>query len=359
MVSSQCSHVLVIGSPYAHHNREIFLQKFTHILSKIVKSVHVIGANEPADFPNVSWTKIEIPDEASGIRRQVQFFTTQVRAISLARSYDTDYDTVFIRTTHFILPSVWARFTGKRTATIVTQKTIHPLINKMSELNFIFSKNLIVESPSVLAEWNSESYSHKTLVGATYVDEDQFKKTRTFKDRDNVVGYLGTLDERKGVDNLLQAFEQIASGKHELSMRIGGIGPLETKASSLSEEYESINYCGFIPDEELRDFYNSLRLLILPSTSEGLPNAALEAMACGTPVLATPVGGLPDIIEDEETGFLMKSNDPTYIIENMCRAMMFSNLPEVSECASQLVEEQYRFDSAVSRYKHLLESGLR
>ena len=359
MESAQCSRVLVIGSPYAHHNRKIFLQKFTRILSEIADLVYVIGANEPADCSNVSWTKIEIPDEAKGVKRQVQFFTTQVRAISIAKSQDTDYNTVFIRTTHFIIPSVWARLTGKRTGTIVTQKTVHHLINKMRRANLYLSKNLVVESPSVLAEWGCESYSYKTLVGATYVDEEQFEKTRLYEDRDNVVGYLGTLDERKGVNNLLEAFEQLALEKHKLSMRIGGTGPLESKASSLSEEFKNIDYRGFVPDEKLRGFYNSLQLLVLPSTSEGLPNVALEAMACGTPVLATPVGGLPDIINDRETGFLMKSNEPTSIVENIQRAVAFSHLSEVSKSASQIVEEQYRLDSAISRYRHILESGLR
>lgn len=358
-VSVQCSHVLVIGSPYAHHNRKVFLQKFTRILSEIVKSVYVIGANEPADRSNISWTEIKIPDEAEGIRRYIRFFSSQVRAIISARSQDVDYDTTFIRTTQFILPSVWARLTGKQTATIVTQRTIHPLINKMQKLNFFLSKNLIVESPSVLVEWDSESYSYKTLIGATYVDDEQFRTVRPYEDRNNIIGYLGTLNKRKGVDNLLRAFKQLTSKKTNLSMRIGGVGPLEGKASLLSKENEYVDYRGFVPDEDLCDFYNSLRLLVLPSTSEGLPNVALEAMACGTPVLTTPVGGLPDIINDKETGFLMKSNDPTSIVENIQRAITFNHLSEVSKSASQIVEEQYRLDSAIFRYRHILESSLR
>lgn len=354
MVSTQDSHILVIGSPYAHHNREIFLKKFTRILSEIVKSVRVIGANEPADCSNISWNKIEISDEVAGINRKIRFFTTQVQTINLARSHDTDYDTIFIRTTHFILPSVWARLTGKKTATIVTQKTIHPLINWIRKLNFCLSKNLIVESPNVLAEWNGESYSYKALVGSTYVDGEQFRKTRAYEDRDNIVGYLGTLDERKGVDSLLQAFEQLAAGKNELSMRIGGCGPLKNKASSLSGEYESIDYYGFVPDEELCNFYNNLRLLVLPSTSEGLPNVALEAMACGTPVLATPVGGLPDLIEDKESGFIIDSTHPTNIEETILRSITYDHMEKVSRTAVSIIEDQYRFDSAVARYRHIL-----
>jgi glycosyltransferase involved in cell wall biosynthesis len=50
-----------------------------------------------------------------------------------------------------------------------------------------------------------------------------------------------------------------------------------------------------------------LALLVIPSYTEGLPNIMLEAMACGTPMLASPVGAIEDVIKDEETGFILRS----------------------------------------------------
>lgn len=354
VANRQSARVLIVGSPYAHHNREVFLQKFTRLLSEVSESVCVVGANEPADRDNVSWIQTEIPDEIRGIGRYTAYVKKQLEAIQLARDYDSEYDTVFVRITHFFLPGLWARFQGKQSATIVTQQTVHPLINRLQKLNFVLSKNLLVESPGVLAEWNGESYCKKAIVGATYVDAEQYYKTMSYSERDLSVGYLGSLNQRKGVDKLLEAFKQLAEGKRDITLKIGGTGPLSDDAEMLAERYETIEYQGFVPNENLREFYNELKLFVLPSTSEGLPNVTLEAMACGTPVLATPVGGLPDIIEERETGYLLKSNNPSNIEAKIQHILRYDDLTKVSEQAKAVIEDEYRYEDAVARYEHLL-----
>lgn len=358
MENHQNAHVLVVGSPYGHHNREVFLRKFTNILSEIAHEVCVIGANEPADHDNVSLVPMSIADDCEGVSRYVQYVTKQFEAISLARSRETEFDIVFVRTSQFLIPGLWARLTGKRSATVVTQRTVHPHINRLRKLNFLISKKLLVEAPSVLSEWDGGSFAQKTVIAATYVDAEQFYQTRSFSERNRVIGYLGTLDKRKGVDSLLDAFDHLADEETDISFRIGGTGPLEDEASLIANVHNPITYEGFIPDEELRAFYNSLRLLVLPSTSEGLPNAALEAMACGTPVLATPVGGLPDIITDGKTGFLMTSNAPKCVIENIRRGLERDDLGKIGDRAAALIEDKYRYESALTRYERILYEEL-
>lgn len=358
MANCGSARVLIVGSPYAHHNREVFLQKFTRLLSEVSKSVCVVGANEPADRDNVSWIQTEISDEVGGIGRYTSYVKKQLEAILLARDHDVEYDTVFVRITHFFLPGLWARFRGKQSATIVTQRTVHPLINRLQKLNFILSKNLLVESQSVLAEWNGESYSEKAIVGATYVDSEQYYKTMSYSERDLSVGYLGTLNQRKGVDKLLEAFRRLAEDERDITLTIGGTGPLSDDAETLAERYDGIEFQGFVPNEDLREFYNEIQLFVLPSTSEGLPNVALEAMACGTPVLATPVGGLPDIIEEGETGYLFESNNSSHIKTKIQQVLEYDDLENISEQAEAVIEDKYRYEDAVARYERLLYQDL-
>jgi glycosyltransferase involved in cell wall biosynthesis len=112
---------------------------------------------------------------------------------------------------------------------------------------------------------------------------------------------------------------------------------------------------GWISHDDLPKYLNQLRLLVLPSYTEGLPNIMLEAMACGTPVLATPVGAVPDVIRDGETGFIMEDNSPECIARNVLRALNDPNLEGVADRGRRFVEGEFTFEKAVERWKTVIE----
>jgi len=78
---------------------------------------------------------------------------------------------------------------------------------------------------------------------------------------------------------------------------------------------------GARPHEEIPLWMNACDVLCLPSLSEGLPNVALEAMACGLPVVASRVGGVPEVVRDGVNGFLVPPSDPGALADALRRAL--------------------------------------
>ena len=79
-------------------------------------------------------------------------------------------------------------------------------------------------------------------------------------------------------------------------------------------------------------------------------------MGCGAPILATPVGGIPDVIKDGETGFIMEDTTPECIAINVTRALNHPDLEKITKNARTLIEKEYTLEAAVERYRELFDN---
>ena len=101
-------------------------------------------------------------------------------------------------------------------------------------------------------------------------------------------------------------------------------------------------------------WYNAADILVYPCIYAGFGLPPLEAMACGTPVLATPVGAISDFIKDAETGFIMEDNSPECIARNVVRAMNHPYLDQIANNGKMVVEKEFTFEKALERFKIIL-----
>lgn len=343
--------VLVIGNPSKHPSTKAFLEKFVNILKEISNKVYVISGDKPPNYENIVWIKLEVKGNLIFIKSQLKL----LKILLLNNKFKLDHEIVVVLPTPFILPVIFQRVTRKKVAVFVAQIPRNVILKIFSRLNFIFSNLLIVESKNVIKDWKIMNYKRKIIIGSIYVDTEFFKKEKEIWEREKVVGYIGNLEERKGVKELIEAISIINKKHQDIKFIIGGVGSLEKLVKDFSSRNVNVKFMGFIPKRDLPRYYNSMRLLVLPSYSEGLPNVILEAMACGTPVLATPVGAIPDIIKDEETGFIMEDNSPECIAKNVLRAIEHPNLEKIAKNALLLIQNKFTYKVAIKRYKEILK----
>ena len=232
------------------------------------------------------------------------------------------------------------------------------LATLLERLSFRFSDKLIVLDESLIDQANLRQYHDKiTLAHRHFVDFGEFRMKDDIEQRANVVSYVGRLHEEKGVLNLAQAIPKVLSKRDDVKFVIVGEGQLEGELRNYITTHalsRNVRLAGWVPHDELRDYLTNSKLLVLPSYTEGLPHAMLEAMACGTPVLATPVGAVPEVIHDKETGFLVRDNSPDPLAESIVSALAYPHLSRIAGNARKLVQSEFRYENVLKMWRDVI-----
>ena len=236
-------------------------------------------------------------------------------------------------------------------------KLYTPFIKLVSDLIQKLSTKIIIYSPRLIKEWKLEKYKDKIVISHEhFLDITNFKINTPLNER-NLIGYVGRFSEEKGVINFLESIPMILKEFESSKFLIIGNGLLKEKIETYIHEKGLKNHVkvmNWVNHNELPYYLNKLKLLVIPSYTEGLPNIMLEAMACGTPVLATPVGAIPDILKDKETGFIMEKNHPNCIAKSIMRTLEYHDTKKIVNNAFDLVEKEYSFEHTKIKWKKII-----
>jgi sugar transferase (PEP-CTERM/EpsH1 system associated) len=173
--------------------------------------------------------------------------------------------------------------------------------------------------------------------------------------------YIGTVGNLRPVKNqtlLLQAAQQVCAKHHQVRVVIIGDGPLREQLMRTAEElgiHKQVRLLG--ARAEIPDLLNALDIFVLPSLSEGLPMSILEAMACGLPVVATSVGGVPEVVVDGETGLLVPSQDVWQLVGALeTLVQQATTRLKLGQQGRQRAVEYFSLPRMVHEYQTLYES---
>lgn len=164
-----------------------------------------------------------------------------------------------------------------------------------------------------------------------------------------VLGTVGRLSKEKGHEYLISAIKDIDN----VILLIVGNGPLETKLTGLAIKLkieDKVVFAGFKPN--IYDYISMMDIFVLPSLTEGLPLALLEAMASKKPVIASEVGGIPTVIKDGETGVFIKPKDTVSLKEAIIRLIRDRGLAgKIGFNAKEFVERNFSLEKMAENYE--------
>ncbi|MHC3380572.1 glycosyltransferase family 4 protein [Haloarcula sp. H-GB5] len=377
MTDESLPSVCVVTHPLAAAG-ENATRSLLDILSAVT-SVALVTADLPADSEiRDRHELVELTQKGAGdsvVTAAVRFLLNQLRMCRVIADRDEDV-VLFFGATSYLLPIIAARLLGK--TVLVEPRGDVPLtlrlnweqqlpdqvaaglagaVRALERAGFAAAHGVITYTPEMARQLDLHPEAPEVYpTGARYVRTDEFCVQQPYADRDRIVGFLGRLDEEKNIRELAAVAAELPA---DVTFRFIGDGDLRAwLESELASEIDrgAVELTGWVDHDDVPDQLNDLSLLVLPSQpTEGLPTTILEALACGTPVLASPVSGVPDVVREGDTGFLLDSQEAAVLRETILEILERDGLDRISENGRDLIESKYSFEAACERYRSILK----
>jgi len=224
-------------------------------------------------------------------------------------------------------------------AKTIAVKIIRPFVLKRADL-VIYNSQAVVQ----------RNIPHNFEVIYNGVDTNLFKpmKIKPISQKLNLI-YVGNLNVEKGLNYLLDAVKDISNQIH---LSIVGDGSL---LPSLQQKYPFAQFHGRIPREDLPKLINQHDVLVLPTFVESFPNVLLEAMACGKPVIATNVFGIPEMVQNNINGFLVPAKNSSEIKTAVEKFMQQPELVyQLGKNDRKIVEEKFKKEQQIQKIYNVI-----
>ena len=239
--------------------------------------------------------------------------------------------------------------------------------NRIRQICSFFTDRLVAVSKAtstfMCQEWRVSEHNVQLIYNGVDLDLFNIKSSQrnflrnliNIKENDCVIGSVGRLMQVKNYPCLVKSFAKCQKKQPRLKLLLVGDGPEKENVQVLTKELNVENNVILLGRRsDVQELLTVMDIFVLPSFSEGVSLALLEAMACGLPVIATDVGGNPEVVEHNNCGYLVKSDNP----EDMANAInKLISQPEktrgFANTARKRVETMFSMKTMVTSYENL------
>ena len=351
---------LVIGNADRHPERHVKQEKFLSVIDAVSDESKLISGTIPEKYADdIKYNQINhaFNKRSSRSISILNFVIIQLKILlEVVKSRNFDCVVLFMG-----YPAGALAGNLLRMDTIRFHGGPSPIERDLSTLNWLISEYLvnelvetiIVPSESCIDHFDLENHAEKIKISPFHIGEE-FKHSKPYGERPYDICYIGEMSTEKGVDILIDAIKHINTTRHDsVQLVLCGRGDLVKEyADILDEEY--IDYRGWVNHSKLPEILNNSRSFVQFSESEGLPTVILESLACGTPVLAKPVGGVSDIIIDGKNGRLYSPSNPEHASEKILEFLETDDLEAFSSNAQNTIDKKYRLQPTIDRFREIL-----
>ncbi|MCR6623610.1 MAG: glycosyltransferase family 4 protein [archaeon YNP-LCB-024-027] len=190
-----------------------------------------------------------------------------------------------------------------------------------------------------------------------HFDAEKIRGKYGIDEKEKVILYVGRLVKVKRVEIIIRVIKKLLEKNMKVKGLIVGDGPQRIKLENMARPINRyIKFTGYVSSKEKFECYHIADIFILPSISEGLPTVLLEAAAFGLPIIATNIHGIPYIVINGKTGFLVNGEDYNQYVEYAKHLILNQNLAkEMGENAKKHVMDNFSWKTIVKKYESIYE----
>ena len=384
MASSRPTHtqlrILILGNaaPYRIGGAEVQIRRLADMFSQLGHRVTIAGYAMPDRFSGTRppWQSIRVKVHGSGRWRRAISFVIALSRLLLwrRRSYDVIYSRVIGES---VLVAAVLKFVGLIRQPIIVSSACAGESGDAAALarlpGYVWFVRLLNRTCSAVNILSPQIEDELKCLGLqadlfTFIDngvpepDSVSRETHSF-DGPRTFLYVGRLSRRKRVDLILRAVSRLKSDDRHTQLHIVGDGPERGQLSALAQRLniaDRVAFYGRISPQKVWRHYARHTFFILTSRDEGQPNALLEAMAHGMPVIVTASGGA-EYIMDDTMGIVCPPEDPEALYDAMARllTMPSERLVRMGNRAQQVVRSRYDLRQVARQYLELFVKTMR